>query len=389
MLNAANQEVWPNCQTHSQLLAIAQMLHIKSEHRLSERCYDALCQFMKELSPDDNVMTDSFYETKKLVKGIGLPVYKIHTCLNDCMIYWGDDSELTQCKFCDHARYRPQSINRQKLVPYKKMYYFPLTPRLQRLYASEATTKSMRWHNDHFVEDGEMRHCSDSPAWKHFNVMHPLFAAESRNVRLSLCADGFQPFRQFGSQYSSWPVILTPYNLPPKMCMKEQYMFLTVIVPGPRNSKDKLDVYLQPLISELQALWEIGVETYDISRKQNFMLRAALLWTIRDFPAYSMLFGWSTSGRLACPYCMDESNAFTLQNGRKQTWFDNHRKFLPLDHPFRRNKYAFRKNRTVTNPPPKIRSSVELLREIDALGLKKVTEIGANDANVHVSKLIG
>ena len=94
-----------------------------------------------------------------------------------------------------------------------------------------------------------------------------------------------------------------------------------------------------------------------------------------------------------CPvgvlYCMDESDAFTLQNGRKQTWFDNHRKFLPLDHPFRRNKYAFRNNRTVTYLPPKIRSGIELLREIDALGLKKVTEIGANDANVPVSKLTG
>ena len=194
MLNAANQEVWPNCQTHSQLSAIARMLHIKSEHRFSERYYDALCQFMKELLSDDNVMIDSFYETKKLIKGIGLPVYKIHTCLNGCIIYWGDDSELSQCKFCDHARYRPQSINRQKLVPYKKMYYFPLTPRLQRLYALEATAKSMRWHDDHFVEDGEMRHCYDSPAWKHFNAMHPLFAAESRNVRLGLCTDGFQPF---------------------------------------------------------------------------------------------------------------------------------------------------------------------------------------------------
>ena len=99
---------------------------------------------MKELLPDDNVMTDSFYETKKLVKRIGLPVYKIHTCLNGCMIYWGDDSELTQCKFCDHDRDRPQSINRQNLVLYKKMYYFPLTPRLQHLYALEATAKSMR-----------------------------------------------------------------------------------------------------------------------------------------------------------------------------------------------------------------------------------------------------
>ena len=35
LLNAANQEVWPSCQTHTQLSTIAQMLHIKSEHRLS------------------------------------------------------------------------------------------------------------------------------------------------------------------------------------------------------------------------------------------------------------------------------------------------------------------------------------------------------------------
>ena len=82
-------------------------------------------------------------------------------------------------------------------------------------------------------------------------------------------------------------------------------MFLTVIVLGKRNSKDKLDVYLQPLISKLQVLWEIGVETYDISRKKNFMIRAALLWTISDFPTYLMFSGWSTSGRLACSYCMD------------------------------------------------------------------------------------
>ena len=57
------------------------------------------------------------------------------------------------------------------------------------------------------------------------------------------------------------------------MCMKEQYMFPTVILPYPRNPKDKLDVYLQPSISELQALWEIRVETYDISRKEILCYR--------------------------------------------------------------------------------------------------------------------
>ena len=143
------------------------------------------------------------------------------------------------------------------------------------------------------MKDSVMHHPSDSKAWFHFDQMHPSFSAESRNVRLGLCTDGFQPFGQSGKQYSCWPIIVTPYNLPPGMCMKEPHMFLSVIVPGPNNPKHKIDVFLQPLIAELKHLWEVGVETYDVSQKQNFQMRASLLWTISDFPAYSMLSGWS------------------------------------------------------------------------------------------------
>ena len=104
---------------------------------------------------------------------------------------------------------------------------------------------------------------------------------------LGLSTDGFQPFGQSGQQYSSWPIILTPYNLPPWLCMKSEYMFLTVIVPGPNNPKFKIDIFLQPLIEELKQLWNMGVETYDVDKKQNFLMRVALLWTISDFPAYA------------------------------------------------------------------------------------------------------
>ena len=104
------------------------------------------------------------------------------------------------------------------------------------------------------------------------NYSYPDFAAEIRNVRLGLSTDGFQPFGQSGKQYSSWPVIVTPYNLPPWLCMKEQFMFLTVLVPGPKNPKDNLDVFLQPLIHDLNMLWGNGVKTYDVARKKNFMM---------------------------------------------------------------------------------------------------------------------
>ena len=78
------------------------------------------------------------------------------------------------------------------------MYYFPLTPRLQRLYASNKIAKHMRWYGEHEWDDGVMRHCSNSPVWKHFNTINPSFASEIRNVRLGLSTDGFQPFRQTG-----------------------------------------------------------------------------------------------------------------------------------------------------------------------------------------------
>ena len=121
---------------------------------------------------------------------------------------------------------------------------------------------------------------------------------------------------------------MTPYNLPPGMCMKDVFMFLTVLYPGPRNPKGRIDVFLQPLISELNQLWEMGVQTYDCDRKQNFTMRAALMWTISNFPTYSMLSGWSTTGKRACTYCMEDSDAFSLTKSGKISWFDNHRKFL-------------------------------------------------------------
>ena len=137
--------------------------------------------------------------------------------------------------------------------------------------------------------------------------------------------------------------------------MKEAYMFLFVIVPGHNNPKNKIDAFLQPLIAVLKQLSDVGVQAYDVSWKQNFQMRATLMWTITDFPGYLMLFGWSKVGKLACPYCMEHSQAFTLTNGRKTSWFDNHRKFLTHEHSFKHNKNAFIKNRIgmLASPPIK------------------------------------
>lgn len=91
---------------------------------------------------------------------------------------------------------------------------------MQRSYASSATATHMTWHATHERNEGVMHHPSDGEAWKYFDGIYPNFTKEPRNVRLGLCADGFAPHGQLGRTYSCWPVVVTPYNLPPGMCMK-------------------------------------------------------------------------------------------------------------------------------------------------------------------------
>ncbi|KAM3306005.1 hypothetical protein P3S67_012874 [Capsicum chacoense] len=100
-------------------------------------------------------------------------------------------------------------------------------------------------------------------------------------------------------------------------------------------------------------------------------MRANLMWTISDFPAYGILSDWMTVGKLACPYFMENSKAFTLKYGQKNSWFDCHCQFLPMDHEFRRMKNAFRKNKIENDPPPSLLSRHHIWERV--CNLPKVT----------------
>ncbi|KAK6794141.1 hypothetical protein RDI58_007594 [Solanum bulbocastanum] len=91
-----------------------------------------------------------------------------------------------------------------------------------------------------------------------------------------------------------------------------------MFILGLNCPRDAIDTYLQPLIEELKELWEVDIETYDASTKQNFKLHASFLWTINDFPAYGNLSGWSTKGKLACPCCNKDTASIRLANDKEQ-----------------------------------------------------------------------
>ncbi|XP_062099915.1 uncharacterized protein LOC133805775 [Humulus lupulus] len=176
---------------------------------------------------------------------------------------------------------------------------------------------------------GVLRHPADAKVWKDFDRQFPDFAKESRNVRLGFATDGFNPFGDLSNSYSMRPVLLMPYNMPPWRSMKREFLMMALLILGRRAPGKDIDVYLQPLIDELKELWENGVRTFDIIDKKYFTMRAAILWTIHDFPAYGTVSGYSTQGYKACPVCEDDTSSFRI---RGQICFMGHRRYLCLNH---------------------------------------------------------
>ena len=131
--------------------------------------------------------------------------------------------------------------------------------------------------------------------------------------------------------HSTWPVILIIYNLPLWLCMKHKYMMLFMLISGPKQPGNDIDVYLEPLIEDLKILWENGVEVYDGYRKESFNLRVMLFGTINDFPAYKNLSRYIIKGQKACPVCEDETDTMRLNFCQKNV-FLGHRRFLNSNH---------------------------------------------------------
>jgi len=52
---------------------------------------------------------------------------------------------------------------KKKPIPLKFMYYLPIIPRLQRMFASMQTAQHMTWHDENKIQ-GMLRHSSDEQA---------------------------------------------------------------------------------------------------------------------------------------------------------------------------------------------------------------------------------
>ncbi|KAI5328423.1 hypothetical protein L3X38_027820 [Prunus dulcis] len=361
LLKNANQELYPGCESFSVLTAIVELMHGKIKYRMLNLCFDYFLGVFKRMLPTDNCLPKDHKHAQKVLHGLGLGYEKIHACKNNCMLFYKEHETLDTCPICNESRFKMTSQNRTTKIPQKVMRYLPLKPRLQRLYMSTHTATDMRWHKEKWVDDDVMRHPADGEAWKEFDRTFPEFAADPRNVRLGLATDGFNPYGVLNQHHSTWPIFAFPYNLPPWKCMKKEYMMMTVLIT--EDPGRSINVYLRPLVDELKDLWTNGVRTYDKSTRRMFTLRAAVMWTVNDFPAYAMISGWSTKGYMACPVCKED---VTSGWHAGKVCYLGHRRWLPWDHEWRQKDKEFDGN-TERRLRPREWSGDEILEQLNRL----------------------
>jgi len=362
---------------YTTLRAVLKLLMAKARYGLSDAGFDAFLSIIGDMLPKENKVPANTYYAKKLISPLTMGVERIHACRNHCILYRGDDyKDLDSCPKCGASRYKtnkdyredcaasmckagkkrkkaqkntqqsskPMSKDKeevdyyaQKKIPALVMWYLPVVDRLRSLFANPEDAKLMSWHaSDEHKNDGKLRHPADGKQWQDFNDNHRDFASEPRNVRFALCTDGMNPFAERSSKHSTWPVILTIYNLPPWLMQKRKYLLLTLLISGPVQPGVDMDVFLEPMMEEMKMLWEKGVQMLDEYRKDSFTLRAIIFVTINDYPALFILSG-QFKGKVGCVVCIDGTHYVSL-NASKKIVYMRHRRFLSKGHKYRLKK---------------------------------------------------
>nr|AAT38070.1 putative TNP2 transposable element [Oryza sativa Japonica Group] len=338
--------LYPGCEKgYKKLSTILEFLQWKAKNGVSDKAFGELLKLVKNILPEGNELPESTYEAKKTVYPLGLEVQKIHACPNDCILYHGEYENLEACPVCKALRYKirrddPGEVDGQPLkkrIPAKVMWYFPIIPRLKRFFRNKSHARMMRWHAEERKQDGLRRHPADGSQWRNIDRTFKDFGEDARNVS----TDGMNPFGEMSSGHSTWPVTMCIYNLPPWLCMKRKYIMMPIIIQGPKQPGNDIDVYLRPLVEDLKVLWrKEGIPVWDEDKQEQFNLRALLFVTINDWPALSNLSGQSNKGYNACTHCLDKTESTYLKHCRKVVYM-GHRRFLAANHPVRKKGKHF------------------------------------------------
>ncbi|XP_026395752.1 uncharacterized protein LOC113290358 [Papaver somniferum] len=364
----SEDKLYPGCNT-SILAAIVELHNVKKTYKISANCVNSLLGVIKGWLPKGNNLPVKYTAMKSMLKDPGMKEKSIHMCENHCILYYKENEDLTSCPECLAPRYKVKvdkfGEELSSNEPSKVLRYFPLGPRLKRLYTVPWIARAMTWHDRAEVSSDYMRHPVDSSQWDLVKKKFPEFANEGRNVWLGIATDGFNPHGMQSLNYSCWPVIVVVYNLPPSLCMKPEFQIMMMLIPGPKAPGQDIDVCLRVLVDELKDLFENGISAFDTHKEESFQLRATLMFGIHDLPAQGNMSGCTTHGYFACVHCADKTRSAYLLYARKNV-YPNYRIYLRGNHPLRKGENLGLETNETKNAPKRLsgKKSLEKLANV-------------------------
>jgi hypothetical protein len=122
---------------HSKLSATLHLYNLKCVGGLSNNIFSDFLEFINQLLPAcDDTLPANTYETKKYLSDMGLGYENIPGSYNDCILFWKANGEFDSCTECGEDE-DSQPISSRKKRSVKVLRWFPLIPRLQRLFMSK------------------------------------------------------------------------------------------------------------------------------------------------------------------------------------------------------------------------------------------------------------
>ena len=160
---------------------------------------------------------------------------------------------------------------------------------------------------------------------------------------------------------------------------------MPLLIQGPKQPGNNLDVYLRPLVEEFLQLWqEEGVRVWDEYKQEEFDLRALLFVTINDWPSLGNISGQSNKGYNACTHCLAETDSIHL--GNKNVYL-GHRRLLVAKHPLRKKGKHYKCEADHRPRPTRPSSSVihDMVKDLNVIFGKGPGALTvSNAANNHV-----
>lgn len=186
----------------------------------------------------------------------------------------------------------------KRLYPFKTYCYYSIVEGLKNLLErpgiSELITKHSKRASNEVLSD-----ITDGNVWKEFQSSDgKLYFDNPNNYGLMLNCDWFQPFKHF--KYSVGVIYFVLLNLPRAIRFKRENVILAAVIPGPSEPSLTINSYLDPIVSDLNKLWngvEIGGKT----------IHAALIAVGCDLPAARKIAGFfSYTANKGCSRCYCE-----------------------------------------------------------------------------------